>query len=142
MPSPTTTLAAFSCAQGRTNDALAQFQRAVELEPAFVEARFNLGGILLAQGRLDDALSQYEKVAQLKPGLPQAHVMLARLAAAFAQAGRIDQAVCDSRQCPPTGPRCPRNLSRRHFGIATAIVPLRNSRAKPARPGKRSRQAA
>jgi len=28
-----------------TNDALAQFRRAVEIEPAFVEARYNLGGV-------------------------------------------------------------------------------------------------
>jgi tetratricopeptide (TPR) repeat protein len=78
---------------GQTNEALAQFQRAAELEPAFAEARFNLGGILLAQGRLDEARSQYEKVAELRPNLAQAHYMLAKLAAAYAQIGRMEQAI-------------------------------------------------
>jgi tetratricopeptide (TPR) repeat protein len=78
---------------GQTNEALAHFQRAAELEPAFVEAHYNLGGVLLAQGRLDEARSQYEKVAELRPNLAQAHYMLARLAAAYAQTGRIEQAI-------------------------------------------------
>jgi tetratricopeptide (TPR) repeat protein len=78
---------------GQTNEAVANFQRAAELEPEFVEAHFNLGGILLAQGRLDEARSQYEKVAELRPNLAQAHYMLARLAAAYAQTGRIEEAI-------------------------------------------------
>jgi protein O-mannosyl-transferase len=83
---------------GETNQALAHFQRAVELEPAFVEARFNLGAVLLAGGRLDEALSQYEKVVELRPRLTQAHSMLARLAAAFAQNGRLDKAITIDEQ--------------------------------------------
>jgi protein O-mannosyl-transferase len=81
---------------GQTNEALAQFHRAVELEPDFVEARYNLGGILMAQGRLDEALSQYDAVAELRPKLAQAHYALARLATAYAQAGRTDQAIAEA----------------------------------------------
>jgi protein O-mannosyl-transferase len=83
---------------GETNQALAHFQRAVDLEPSFAEARFNLGAVLLAQGRLDEALSQYEKVVELRPRLAQAHAMLARLAAAFAQNGRLDKAITTTEQ--------------------------------------------
>jgi tetratricopeptide (TPR) repeat protein len=72
---------------------MVQFQRAAELEPAFVEAHYTLGGVLLVQGRLDEARSQYEKVAELRPNLAQAHYMLAKLAAAYAQTGRIEQAI-------------------------------------------------
>jgi protein O-mannosyl-transferase len=83
---------------GQTNQALAHFQRAAELEPAFVEAHYNLGGILLVQGRLDEARSQFEQVAELRPNLAQAHYMLARLAAAYAQTGRIEQAIATGEE--------------------------------------------
>jgi tetratricopeptide (TPR) repeat protein len=47
----------------------------------------------MARGRLDDARSQYEKVTELRPNLPQAHYALAKLAAVYAQAGKIDDAL-------------------------------------------------
>ncbi len=83
---------------GQTNEALAHFQRAVELAPDFVEAHYNLGGVLLAQGRLDEARSQYEEVAVLRPSLAQAHYMLAKVAAAYAQTGRVQQAIAAAEQ--------------------------------------------
>jgi tetratricopeptide (TPR) repeat protein len=78
---------------GQTNEALSHFRRAVELDPGFAEAHYNLGGILLGEGRLDEALSQYEKVAELRPDLSQVHFMLGKVAAAYAQMGKLEQAV-------------------------------------------------
>jgi tetratricopeptide (TPR) repeat protein len=92
-PLPHNDLGSIFLRLGQTNEAMVQFQRAAELEPAFVEAHYNLGGVLLVQGRLDEARSQYEKVAELRPNLAQAHYMLAKLAAAYAQTGRIEQAI-------------------------------------------------
>ena len=77
---------------GDTNQARSHFERAVSAAPDFVEARYNLAGLLLAAGQLDDALSQYEKVVQLRPRLAEAHLMLGKVAAAYARAGRLDRA--------------------------------------------------
>jgi len=46
---------------GRLNDAIAEFEAAVRLNPDYFEAHNNLGFVLAqAPGRLNDAVAQYE----------------------------------------------------------------------------------
>ena len=54
----------------------------MELAPEFVEARYNLAGILARRGRLDEAIAQSQKVVELKPDLAAARQQLAALLAA------------------------------------------------------------
>jgi tetratricopeptide (TPR) repeat protein len=114
---------------GRTNEALAHFQRATALEPAFVEAHYNLGGVLLAEGRLDEAQRQYEKVAELRPNLSQAHYMLAKLAAAYAQTGRMDQAIATAEHALQLA-RAARESSLA-IGLAAQLQSYRSANQSP-----------
>jgi tetratricopeptide (TPR) repeat protein len=51
---------------GRTDDAIAAYQRAIELKPSFAYYN-NLGGIYGRAGKVDEAASMYQKAAELDP---------------------------------------------------------------------------
>ncbi len=59
--------------QGQPDQALAQFQRAVEIQPNYVHARYNLGNLLMQQGRLKEAEQQLRIVVDQQPAMAQAH---------------------------------------------------------------------
>jgi tetratricopeptide (TPR) repeat protein len=63
-------------AQGKYEEAIASYRRAVELKPAYAEAHSNLGVALQKQGKLDEAVDCYRKAAELKPTLTEAHCNL------------------------------------------------------------------
>ncbi len=79
-------------AKAKLDEAIAQFERAVELDPALVEARLNLGEVYTQLRRFDDAATQYRKILDLdKPSVvnrgdlanfSQAYFGLARIALA------------------------------------------------------------
>jgi predicted O-linked N-acetylglucosamine transferase (SPINDLY family) len=77
-------------AQGRTDQAIAHYERALSLKPDYLEAHNNLGLALAAQGRIDQAITHYERALSLNPDYAKAHN---NLGLALAAQGRIDQAI-------------------------------------------------
>jgi len=80
--------------KGESDQALSYFAEAVQLDPAFAEARVNLGALYAKTGRPVEALDQYERALELEPNLALLHsnkaaalVMLSRWEEAE-QAGR------------------------------------------------------
>ncbi|MFQ5961077.1 MAG: tetratricopeptide repeat protein [Candidatus Methylomirabilales bacterium] len=65
--------------QGKVDEAVAEFQKAVELEPANTVAHLNLAYAYDRQGRIEEAVSQYQKVIDLEPGNFFAHNNLGAL---------------------------------------------------------------
>ncbi len=59
--------------QGRLDEAVACFRRALQLTPNFAEAYNNLGIALKDQGKLDEAVANYSRALQLKPDYADAH---------------------------------------------------------------------
>ena len=49
------------------DDAVAQYQKAVEINPNLFEAHQNLGAALGQKGQLDEAIEQFQEVLRLKP---------------------------------------------------------------------------
>jgi tetratricopeptide (TPR) repeat protein len=74
---------------GRTDEALAHYRRAIALRPDYAPAYNNLGSALRATGRLEDAVANYRRALALRPDYPEAHYNLAN---AFLDAGRPEQA--------------------------------------------------
>ncbi len=60
-------------AQGRVQEAVQPFKRAVELNPGMAPAQFNLGFALEKLGRMDEALEAYRRTLACDPRLPDAH---------------------------------------------------------------------
>jgi tetratricopeptide (TPR) repeat protein len=94
--------------QGRLDEAIVEFRRAVEMDPSYVAALLNLGYAYERGGRIDEALGAYRKAIELEPGALFAHNNLGVLydrkglydeaIAAFEKALRIDPSNVTVRQ--------------------------------------------
>jgi protein O-mannosyl-transferase len=77
--------------EGRTGEAISQFETVLALKPELAEAHSNLGNALSkTPGRLDDAIAQYREAARLKPEYEPAHK---NLAVALLDEGRVTEAI-------------------------------------------------
>jgi tetratricopeptide (TPR) repeat protein len=77
-------------AQGRTNEAIEHYQKALEIYPDYAEADNNLGTVFLNQGRLDEAAEYYHRALEANPSFAEAHNNLGIL---LAKQGRITEAI-------------------------------------------------
>jgi hypothetical protein len=81
---------------GRMDEAIAHFQKAVEIEPGrvlgpgYVPAQNNLGLALAGCGRIDEAVAHFRKALDIKPDYADAHI---NLGMALAARGGIDEAI-------------------------------------------------
>jgi len=87
------TLAVALVATGELDEAIPHFEKALAAEPDSVEIHYNLGRVLLTRKRADEAIPHLEKAAA-----GQKPAMLATLADAYAEAGRVAEAVQTGRR--------------------------------------------
>ena len=93
---------------GRTEEAIDQWQRALQLEPDSADTHNNLAYALSQAGRMREAISHYEWALRLKPDYVQAQDSLAKLLATLSPAdgGDPNRAIeLASRACASTGNR-------------------------------------
>ncbi len=76
--------------QGPLDEAIAQFQKALAIEPFFEKAHYNLGTAFLEQRRTDEAIAQFRKALEIKPDYVDAHNNLAN---ALLQKGNVEDAI-------------------------------------------------
>jgi TolB-like protein/Flp pilus assembly protein TadD len=76
-----------------TDDAIDEFQRALDLNPNFAAAHGFLGCALAFDARSDQAIEHIEQAIRMSPYDPQNALLNAALAAAHYQAGRYPEAV-------------------------------------------------
>jgi TolB-like protein/Flp pilus assembly protein TadD len=77
----------------RTDEAVEEFQRALDLKPNFAAAHGFLGCAFAFDGRSDQAIAHIEQAIRMSPYDPQNALLNAALAAAHYQAGRYAEAV-------------------------------------------------
>ena len=82
--------------------AIEQFRAVLGEDPAFVQARINLGNALLARGNIETALDHLRRAVELQPSLDEAHY---NLAIALATAGELDEAIVYYRKAIDIEPR-------------------------------------
>lgn len=77
---------------GRTEEALADFDRAVAIDPGFPDNYLDRGNLLFEIGRTEEALADYETAMRVSPPLPEAYYNRAelRLAAGDLYGARAD----------------------------------------------------
>lgn len=63
---------------GRTSDAIRTYERVLDLDSSYTEARYNLGIALIEQGNMATAISELEEVLRQDPGYADAHLALAQ----------------------------------------------------------------
>lgn len=63
--------------QGRFEEAIAAYRRAIALKPDFAAAHYNVGNALSNQNKLEEAIAAYRRAIAIKPDLAVAHFNLA-----------------------------------------------------------------
>jgi tetratricopeptide (TPR) repeat protein len=81
--------------QGRLDEALAKYQKALEIRPNSAEAHNNLGEVLARIGRPNEAVAEYRKALEIRPDLAEAHNNLGN---ALLDRGRLDEAIAEYRK--------------------------------------------
>jgi tetratricopeptide (TPR) repeat protein len=76
--------------QGKTEEAIGHYARALQIRPYFPRAHNNFGKALARQGKTEEAIGHYMKALQLKPDLPEAHNNLGN---ALARQGKDEEAI-------------------------------------------------
>ncbi len=76
--------------KGNVDEAIGQFEQALQSEPGYADSHFNLGVALLKKGKVDEAIGQFEQALQSEPGRVDFHI---NLGAALLQKGRVDEAI-------------------------------------------------
>ena len=76
--------------RGKTDEAIAQYQQAIELRPRYAEAHYNLARLLAQKGQLDDAVTHYEKALEINPADAEAQN---NLGVTLFGSGRVDEAI-------------------------------------------------
>jgi len=59
--------------QGKLDEAVAAFRRAIALRPNFAEAHSNLGDALQDEGQLEEAIAAYGRAIALRPNFSEAY---------------------------------------------------------------------
>ena len=81
--------------QGKLEEAIACYRRALELKPDYAKAHNNLGNALKDQGKLDEAVACYRRALELKPDYAEAHNNLGN---ALKDQGKLEEAVACYRR--------------------------------------------
>jgi len=76
--------------KGRMDEAITQFQQALEIKPDYADAHNNLGNVLLQTGRVDEAIAHFQNALRISPDLAVVHINLGN---ALMQKGRVDEAI-------------------------------------------------
>jgi protein O-mannosyl-transferase len=92
---------------GRRDEAIAEYEQALAINPAGYQARVNLGKVLIETGRPKQAAEQLTEALRIRPGLPDT---LLNLGVALAQQGQLDDAAARFTEAAKANPRDARAL--------------------------------
>ena len=95
--------------QGRDDDAIAEYERALRLDPLSVETHCSLGVMLAGRGRLDEAVEQYQQALKVNDQDTATHYYLAL---ALVKRGQLDAAVRHFRRAAELDPGFAENYDR------------------------------
>jgi tetratricopeptide (TPR) repeat protein len=100
--------------KGQTDQAVEQFQKALEINPNYLDAHAALGVTLAQRGQLDEAISEYQKAFEIDPNYPGGRY---NLGLAFFQKGRLDDAISQFQKALEIDPNYPRG----HYNLGVAF---------------------
>jgi tetratricopeptide (TPR) repeat protein len=99
--------------QGKFDEAIAEFQAAIELEPDNANAHRNLGTAYGEQGKWEKAATAYEQAIRLDPDFGEAY---GDLVAAYAALGRLEEAIATGEKAIELAPNYA--MAHNNLGIA------------------------
>ena len=118
--------------EGKTEEAAFHFYRALEMNPALVDARVNLGILLVRKGMIDEARKEYLTALRVAPNLTEAHFSLGNL---YLREGKLEDArrhLAEAVRANPDHAGARTNLGVTRDGRETSRKPSGSSR-RPSR---------
>jgi tetratricopeptide (TPR) repeat protein len=91
--------------QGKASEAIAEYRRAIALQPDYADYHYNLGNVLTDRGEAGEAMALYRKAIELAPEHAEAHLNLGH---ALRAEGRFAEAVASLKRAHELGSRDPR----------------------------------
>ena len=101
--------------QGRLVEAIAHFQKALQIHPDFAEARLNLGNALLQKGEVDEAITHFQRALQIYPDFTEANL---NLGYALLQKGKVDEAITQFQKALQLNP----DSAEAHLNLGNALL--------------------
>jgi serine/threonine protein kinase/tetratricopeptide (TPR) repeat protein len=102
------------CYQGKLDEGVAEYRKAIQLDSKSASAHSGLGAALREQRELDEAVAEGRKAIELDPNLSAAHC---NLGIALQRQGKPDEAVAEYRKAIELDPK----LSPAHNNLGTAL---------------------
>jgi tetratricopeptide (TPR) repeat protein len=102
-------------ARGQFDQAIAEYQTALKINPRDDQAHSNLGAAMLSEGSVEEAVIEFRKSLELNPNLVQASY---NLALALFKTGRTNEAIAQYRRTLELNPRF--EEAHNDLGIALA----------------------
>jgi len=90
--------------QGKTDEAIAEYRKAIELDPRHAWPDNNLGFTLSGQQKTDEAIAEYRKAIELDPSLALPHKNLANI---LREQGKTEEADAEDRKAAELGAKHP-----------------------------------
>jgi tetratricopeptide (TPR) repeat protein len=100
-------------AQGKHEQAVAEYRAAIRLQPDHAEAHCELGTTLKEQGWWDEAITEFRAAIWLRPDLAQAHFHLADSVSPV----DLDEAIAEYREAIRFQP----NFAEAHYSLGLAL---------------------
>jgi tetratricopeptide (TPR) repeat protein len=104
-------------AQGRVDEAIIQYQKALALWPESANSHDGLGSAFYQKRRLDEAIIQYQKALEIKPDFARAHN---DLGVCLLQAGRVNEAITQFQRALEIKP----DFAAAHNNLGSTLVQL------------------
>ena len=101
--------------QGLVDEAIAHYQKALQINPDNLEACYNLGNALIQKGRVDEAVIYYQKALQINPDSAEAHNNFGN---ALLKMGRVDEALRHYQQALQINP----DYIEAHINLGSALL--------------------
>jgi tetratricopeptide (TPR) repeat protein len=108
-------LGAYFDSQGRVDEAITCYRKALDIYPDFIRAHNSLADDLLAGGKAGEALFHYREVCRLDPKFAPAHN---NYGAALAREGRFDEAIESHTKALRLEP----DYAEAHYNLALALA--------------------
>ena len=94
--------------EGRTDEAIREFQEAIRLKPDFADAHNNLGTSLLIRGQADEAIREFQEAIRINPDYAEARY---NLGTSLLIRGQVDEAIRQYQEAIRLTPDYPDALS-------------------------------
>jgi tetratricopeptide (TPR) repeat protein len=100
--------------KGNVDEAIVQYQKALQIDPDNARVHGNLGNALLKKGNVDEAIAHFQRALQIDPDSVEAHNNLGN---ALLKEGNVDEAIVQYQKALQINP----DYAKAHYNLGCAL---------------------